>query len=410
MFFRNYPNIIVAMEVGSSKVAVAVSEQRADGSLVLLGVGEAKTSGVRKCEIVNFEYAKQSISHALKDAEEKTDVEISEVYLALSGAHIHSENVELTTAIHSEGNEILQEHLDDLDGMIRHQSLEPGYSFIHEIIRHYRLDDGSTVENPIGLSSRRLSAEYHLISGITTRLQTTIRCVKELGVNVKGFALGSLATAQAILTEAQKREGAIIVNCGAGATDWLAYEAGGVIETGVIAVGGEHLTNDLALGLKLPPLKAEDLKLRHGRVDAAPAGATETVVIPGDYSFEERIVPMESVQMILNARQEETLRIVLGKLSEKPFWPHFRGTVHFTGGASRIPGFLELASEIFPVPVALAMPLPFEGDQSRISRPDLATVTGLLRYAQIEDANTEPEGFGFGSLRKLFAAMRLFSF
>ncbi|HEY8965611.1 MAG TPA: cell division protein FtsA, partial [Candidatus Methylacidiphilales bacterium] len=107
MFFRNYPNILVAMEVGSSKVAVAVSELRNDGSLVLLGIGEAKTSGVRKCEIVNFEYAKQSISHALKDAEEKTGVEISEVYLALSGAHIHSENVELTTAIHSEGNEIL---------------------------------------------------------------------------------------------------------------------------------------------------------------------------------------------------------------------------------------------------------------------------------------------------------------
>ncbi|SDU28703.1 cell division protein FtsA [Verrucomicrobium sp. GAS474] len=408
MFFRNYPNILVAMEVGSSKVAVAVAEQRGDGSLVLLGVGEAKTSGVRKCEIVNFEYAKQSISHALKDAEEKTGVEISEVYLALSGAHIHSENVELTTAIHSEGNEILPEHLDDLDGMIRHQSLEPGYSFIHEVIRHYRLDDGSTVENPVGLSSRRLSAEYHLVSGITTRLQTTIRCVKELGVNVKGYALGSLATAQAVLSEAQKREGSIVVNCGAGATDWLAYDAGAVVDTGVIAVGGEHLTNDLALGLKLPPLKAEDLKVRHGRVDIdheIPAA----VVIPGDYSFEERLVRMDHVLTILNARQDETLRIVLGKLSEQPFWHHFRGTVYFTGGASRVPGFLELASEIFPVPVAMAEPRPVEGDQSHVTRPELATVMGMLRYAQIEDANEVPEG-AFGSLRKFFAAMRLFSF
>ncbi|HEY8966694.1 MAG TPA: cell division protein FtsA, partial [Candidatus Methylacidiphilales bacterium] len=288
--------------------------------------------------------------------------------------------------------------------------LEPGYSFIHEIIRHYRLDDGSTVENPVGLSSRRLSAEYHLVSGITTRLQTTIRCVKELGVNVKGYALGGLATAQAVLTEAQKREGAVVVNCGAGATDWLAYDGGAVVETGVIAVGGEHLTNDLALGLKLPPLKAEDLKLRHGSVDSAESHAP-AVVIPGDYSFEERLVQMESVRAILHARQDETLRIVLGKLAEHPFWHHFRGTVHFTGGASRIHGFLELASEIFPVSVALAVPRPVEGEQSHVARPELATVMGLLRYAQVEEAGQEPESaFSLGGLRKFFAAMRLFSF
>ena len=411
MFWKKDRNIVVALEVGSSKVAAAVAELREDGSLLILGVGESQSHQVRKCEIVDFEIAQKCVHDALNDAEQKSDVSINEVYLAISGAHIRSGNVRLTTAIDSEGYEIVPEHLDDLASMARQQPLNQGYVLVHDIIQHYRLDDGSMTENPVGLSSKRLVADYHIVSGIATRLQTIVRCVKELSIDVRNYALSIYATAQAVLTQEQKQEGAIVINLGAGVTDYIAYQNGAVVHTGVLGVGGDHLTNDLVAGLKLPFVKAEQLKREYGNVHALVPEASGYVTLPGSYSFEERNIALSTVVDIMNARQGELLEIVRTDLEAQAFWADFHGAIHFTGGASRVSGLVLLASEIFSCPVALAGECPLEGDQGYAGRPELATVLGLLHYARVVEASEPPPtALGrFGrTFRKVFSNLGLF--
>src|SRR5471030_621700 len=410
MFWGKSRNIVVALEVGSTKVAVAVGEIRPDGTLALLGIGEASSGQVRKCEIVDFEVAQGCVRDALGEAELKTDVVIAEVYLAISGAHVHSTNTRVTTLISNDGDEITPDNLQELHDMATAQPLPTDHAIVHHLLQHYVLDDGSTTDNPIGLASRQLTAHFHQVYGLATWLQTTIRFVKELSIEVKHYALSSYATAQAVLTRSQKQLGAIVINLGGGISDYIAYQKGAVVHTGVLGVGGDHLTNDIVSGLKIPYAKAELLKKSEGSVIPDPTEADDRITLPGAYKFEERRLYRASLNTIMQARQAEIFEIILEDLQNATFWPDFAGTIYLTGGASQVNGLLELASQIFPYPVELAHQSPFDGDQNYGRRPDLSTLLGLLQYArQAELEASSARGFARvgQSLRRALANMRL---
>jgi cell division protein FtsA len=410
MFWGKSRNIVVALEVGSTKVAAAVGEIRPDGTLALLGIGEAASGQVRKCEIVDFEVAQGCVRDALAEAEQKTDVVIAEVYLAISGAHIRSTNTRVTTLISNDGDEITPENLQELHDMATAQPLPADHAIVHHLLQHYVLDDGSTTDNPIGLASKQLTAHFHQVYGLATRLQTTIRCVKELSIEVKNYALSSYATAQAVLSRNQKQLGAIVINLGGGVSDYIAYQKGAVVHTGVLGVGGDHLTNDIVSGLKIPYAKAELLKKNEGSVILDPAEGEARITLPGAYNFEERLIHRTSLNTIMQARQAEIFEIILEDLQNAPFWPDFAGTLYITGGASQVKGLVELASQIFPCPVELAHQSPFDGDQTYGRRPDLSTLLGLLQYARQAEMEL-PAARGFArvgqSLRRALASMRL---
>jgi cell division protein FtsA len=410
MFWGKSRNIVVALEVGSTKVVAAVAEIRPDGTLALLGIGEANSGQVRKCEIVDFEVAQGCVRDALAEAEQKTDVVIAEVYLAISGAHIRSSNTRVTTLISNEGDEITHDNLLDLQEMATGQPLPADHAIVHQLLQHYVLDDGSTTDNPIGLASKQLTAHFHQVYGLATRLQTTIRCVKELSIDVKNVALSSYATAQAVLSNNQKQLGAIVINLGGGVSDYIAYQRGAVVHTGVLGVGGDHLTNDIVSGLKIPYAKAEQLKKTEGSVILDPAESESTMTLPGSYNFEERIIYRSSLNTIMQARQAEIFEIILEDLQNAPFWQDFAGTVYITGGASQVKGLIELAAQIFPCPVELAHQSPFDGDQTYGRRPDLTTLLGLLHYARKAEMDLPPAR-GIArvgqSLKRALASMRL---
>lgn len=410
MFWGKTRNIIVALEVGSTKVAAAVGEIRPDGTLALLGIGEAASGQVRKCEIVDFEVAQGCVRDALAEAEAKTDIVIGEVYLAISGAHLRSSNTRVTTVVNNDADEITAENLQELHDMASAQPLPTDHAIVHHLLQHYVLDDGTTSDNPIGLASKQLTAHFHQVYGMATRLQTTIRCVKELGIDVKNFALCSYATAQAVLSRNQKQLGAIVINLGGGVSDYIAYQKGAVVHTGVLGVGGDHLTNDIVSGLKVPYAKAELLKKTEGSVILDPAGRDDLITLPGAYNFEERQIYRESLNTIMQARQAEIFEIILEDLQNVPFWHDFAGTIYITGGASQVKGLVELASQIFPCPVELAHQSPFDGDQNYGRRPDLSTLLGLLHYARQAELEI-PSSRGFArvgqSLRRALASMRL---
>jgi len=410
MFWGKSRNIVVALEVGSTKVAAAVGEIRPDGTLALLGIGETASGQVRKCEIVDFEVAQGCMRDALAEAEQKTDVVIAEVYLAISGAHIRSTNTRVTTLISNDGDEIGQENLQELHDMATAQPLPADHAIVHHLLQHYVLDDGSTTDNPIGLASKQLTAHFHQVYGLATRLQTTIRCVKELSIDVKNYALSSYATAQAVLSRNQKQLGAVVINLGGGISDYIAYQKGAVVHSGVLGVGGDHLTNDIVSGLKIPYAKAELLKKTEGSVILDPAESEDRITLPGAYNFEERSLYRASLNTIMQARQAEIFEIILEDLQNAPFWPDFAGTIYITGGASQVKGLIELACQVFPCPVELAHQSPFDGDQNYGRRPDLSTLLGLLQYARQAELEL-PSARGLArvgqSLRKALASMRL---
>jgi cell division protein FtsA len=410
MFWGKSRNIIVALEVGSTKVAAAVGEIRPDGTLALLGIGEAGSGQVRKCEIVDFEVAQGCVRDALAEAEQKTDVVIAEVYLAISGAHVRSSNTRVTTLINNDGDEITPENLQELHDMATAQPLPVDHAIVHHLLQRYVLDDGSMTDNPIGLASKQLTAHFHQVYGLATRLQTTIRCVKELSIDVKNYALSSYATAQAVLSRNQKQLGAIVINLGGGISDYIAYQKGAVVHTGVLGVGGDHLTNDIVSGLKIPYAKAELLKKTEGSVILDPAESEDRITLPGAYNFEERSLYRASLNTIMQARQAEIFEIILEELQSAPFWPDFAGTIYITGGASQVKGLIELASQVFPCPVELAHQSPFDGDQTYASRPDLSTLLGLLQYARQAEMEI-PSAKGLArvgqSLRKALVNMRV---
>src|SRR5260370_14236681 len=234
-------NIFVGLEVGTSKICVAVAEAHHEGTLKILGVGNARSGGVRKGEIVDFETAKRCVHDAIVDAEEKSDVEISEVYLGITGGHIRSFNNRGVVLL-EEGREEIDEHdLEDVRTNAREVSLPVEDCILHTIIQHYYVDGQDGVLNPLGLFGKKLEADFHVVYGIRTRIQNAIRCVKELELETADVVINSFATAQAVCDKNHKQQGALVIDIGGGTADVVVYVEGGVEESRAIAGGGGHL-------------------------------------------------------------------------------------------------------------------------------------------------------------------------
>lgn len=402
---RNEPDILIAVEIGTHKIVAAVAEMTAARELNVIGLGEEVSAGVRKGEIVDFKAASDAIQSALVKAEEITDVQIAEVYLALSGGHIGSRRITVRTAITDEDQTIREEHLNDLALMASAQPIPADHVRIHELPQHYYLDNETAVDQPVGLSSSSLTASYHVIHGMETRLETTVRSIRELGIMVKGCAVSSYAAAQAVLSDAQKMAGAVLIDLGAGTTDYIVYAKGAVVHSGVLGVGGDHLTQDLSVGLKIPYARAERLKVEQGHLDMEGFPPDDRILLPREGTFDEKLIWRESMSLIMRLRQEELLKLVMEDIERAGVWPLVNGGVFLTGGASRVRGLLPLASAIFPAPVQLVAGPRTEGDDRMIGgRPDLVTVLGLLRYAQMTELR-EGRPRGWARLRQSFRSV-----
>ncbi|MFH1067796.1 MAG: cell division protein FtsA [bacterium] len=408
---RNEINVLVALEVGTSKVVAAAAGLRADGSMMLLGVGEAPSSGVRKGEIVDFRDAQACVRQALHSAEKEADVEIKEVYLVLTGSHITSRTDVVRANIDNEDKQVTEADVEELKQLADRLVIPRDYVIVRSLLQHYCLDNQAISREPVGLSSQTLEAHYHLIYGLKTRLQTTVRCVREQDIDICGYAPASYAMAQSTLSSRAKQAGALAIDMGAGVTNYIVYLEGEAVHTGVIGVGGDHLTQDLAMGLRLPESKAEKLKKTHGDLFMDGHHRDEQIIMERDMTFEERVIYRDSMIKILNVRQRELLELIEQDIEFRGLWPRLAGGVFITGGASQIKGLHRLASEVFPVPVELVHEHTFDGGQTYNKRPDLSTVLGMLKCAHREELQKmRPSGWKHfhRSFMNLLASMRLF--
>jgi cell division protein FtsA len=399
-------DLMVGLEIGTSKICVVVGEGRPDGTIKILGVGQAPSRGVRKGEIVDFETATKCVHEALVDAETKSDVMIRSVYVAVTGSHMQSFNNRGLVMLPEDREEIDEQDVEDVKINAREVSIPAQNLFLHSIIQHYHVDGNDGVLNPVGMLGQRLEADFHIIHGVRTRFQNTIRCVKELPLDVDDVVFSPLAAAQVVLTPQQKNHGALVIDIGGGTTDYILYSDGAVKQSGVLAVGGDHITNDISMGLRIPMTRAEKLKVEEGSVVLGNCLPGETVLLKDDSGFAGKEIERETLNNIIHLRVRETFELLKRKLEEEPFINFIGEGIFITGGCSHLKGIAHLAEEVFELPARVAHAQTMSGLTSAFENPQFSTAIGLIKYAQAVQAD-RPATRGFrGLITKFFSGMR----
>jgi len=376
-------SLIVGLEIGTSKICVVVGETMDDGTVSIIGVGQAPSRGVRKGEIVDFDTAQKCVREALVDAEEKGDVTIENVFLAITGSHISSFNNRGGVNIKEEQEEIGEADCALVQASAKQVSLPSPNIFIHSILQHYYIDGQEGILNPLGFIGERLEADFHIIHGVRNRIQNTIRCVKELDIIVEDVVFNPVATAQVVLNQNQKNLGALVLDIGGGTTDYIVYVDGVVKKSGVLAVGGDHINNDISMGLRIPLARAEKLKIDEGSAILGNNLPGETVFLKDDHGFVGKEIERETLNMIIHMRMRELFEMLKRMLEEEDYLELLGAGIFLTGGTSLLRGINHLATEVFEaIPVHLTHAQTIAGVTAVSSNPQFSTAIGLIKYAQ----------------------------
>jgi cell division protein FtsA len=380
--------IVVGMEIGTSKVAVVVGDVRPDQPIHILGVGLTPSRGVRKGEIVDLETAARCVRDALADAENASEIDIRSVYLGVAGAHVRSFQSRGSVLIPDDQGEVYLSHIQQVQESARNVQIPPDHCFIHSILQHYYVDGQDEVLNPVGLQGSRLEADFQMVHGSSKRIANSMNCVRGLGVEVTLPVFNAVAAAQVVLNADQKNAGAVVIDMGGGTTDFIAYNHGAVTSCGSLAVGGDHITNDISLGLRLPMARAEWLKVQEGAVLLTGEAAEGRVVLKPEAGFAGCVVERKLLNTIIACRVRETLELVRRELEAAKAMRYLGGGVLLTGGCSLLEGIDDLAADVFGVPVRLTHAHAMSGPASAYENPQLSAAIGLIKYAQV----MQPEG------------------
>jgi len=415
--------ILAGIEIGTSKVCCVVAEVDGEGGLRILGAGETESVGVRKGEIVDMKYATECVHDALSEAETNSEVRISDVIAVVSGSHIQGCNSRGSVRI--ERGEIVQA---DIDAVVANASevsnIPPEQPFLHNIVRYYYVDGQAGVVDPIGMEGSQLDVDVHIIHGITNRLQNTTRCIEENDVKIEKFTAASLASAYAVTDVSQRDSGVLVIDIGGGVTDWVVFAEGVVRMSGVLAVGGDHVDNDISLGLHLPTKRAKVLKETKGNAVLPPnAPPLETlvdrlvegnailspehapddiIVLKNEGGFAGKNISRCMLNAVVHVRMKNIFEIIKRQAStEIPVNLLGMGVV-LTGGSSLLAGITEVAESVFGVPAQLGREVSASGPKSILSDPRYATVIGAIRHRQMELLEEESEGGFFDKFKRIF--------
>jgi cell division protein FtsA len=384
--------IHVGLEIGTSKTCMVIGEVKADSAVKILGIGETKSAGVRKGEIYDYSQARACLKDALTKAEDSSDVEIGSVFLAVTGAHIQGVNNRGTFRLPDGDPVVSAEHVEEARTIAREVHIPQDHVYIHPIIRNYWLDGLEHSTSPIGLFGKTVEADFHVVHGIGTRIQNSIRLVREMPLEVDDIVFSPIATAQMALDREQRERGALVIDIGGGTTDYALYLGGVITASGCIPVGGDHITNDIHLVTGLPFSKAERLKITEGDASPDPVHSVGTARIIDERGFAEVEVHRAVLNEVIHQRLEETLCLVRQRLPAGAVQAIGAG-IFLTGGTSLMRGFSELASEVFGRDIYLPEPPEISGVQASFKDPRYATAIGLIRYAQIfETERASPPG------------------
>jgi cell division protein FtsA len=385
-------SIIVGLEIGTSKVCAVVGEFNAEGALNIVGVGQARSRGVRKGEIADAPVAEEDVRHAIVEAEQMADVEIRSVYLGITGGHIRGFNNRGVHPVVSADREISEEDVQDVIKNAKAINLPAENHVIHAIRQHFLVDGQDGIINPVGMLGARVEVDVHVIHGNLNRMQNAIRAVKGLQLEVDDIVFNGLASSLALLTNEQKELGSLVIDIGGGTTEYVVYASGIIKHTGVLAVGGDHISNDLAYGLKVPLSRAEKLKIDHGSALVDDSVKGQALTIGNDLGMPLKVINLENLRRIMSLRLEEIFQLIGQDLEQAQVIDYLRSGVFLCGGASRSPQIAKLAEQVLEMPVTLGKTNSISGLKSALDQPEFATAIGLVKFGSFQQRKRAAKG------------------
>jgi cell division protein FtsA len=397
-------SIIVGLEVGTSKVCAVVGEINAAGALNLIGIGQARSRGVRKGEIADASAAAEDIRSAIVEAEQMADAEIRSVYLGVTGGHVRGFTNRGVHPVVSADREITREDVEDVIKNAKAINLPAENYVLHAIRQHFLVDGQDGITDPVGMLGARVEVDMHVVHGNFNRLQNPIRAIKGLQLEVEAIVFNGLSSALALLTNEQKELGAVVIDMGGGTTEFVLYHGGIIKQTGVFAVGGDHISNDLAYGLRVPLSKAEELKVKHGSALVLEADKGQSVTTSSELGQAARSVNLEHLRRIMSLRLEETFELIERELAEANHLELLRGGIVLCGGGARIPGIQQLAERIFHLPCSLGKTCSIAGLKSALDQPEFATAIGLVKFGSFQQRKKSGNALT-RALRETFGGM-----
>lgn len=394
MFFARKDRDIVAVEIGTGKMVAAVANVGRDGLVRILGVGEGPSAGVRKGEIIEPDAAREALRDVIAKAEDSSGVEIMEVYLTLSGAHIECALQTATAEIRGDEQHIDEEDVAVVCRAAEEAQLPPDRLHVATLPGVFRIDGGEPVSRPIGMLGHRLDGEFLVVNGVASRLKNIISRVQELSIRVEDVVLAPVASAERVLGPELRESGALVIDLGAGLTHFAVVLEDRVVHLGIVGVGGDHLTQDISRAFNLPRANAEELKIQHGTVEPAAFEEGEMIELKPRSGFMGKQLLARELATVMRARLEETFEIVREQIPEEML-AVLGGGVVLTGGGSRTRGLAALAERVLGLSTAPAYTGGLAGNIDIIAKPELSTVLGSLIWAQCRiEEEREKENFG----------------
>ncbi len=381
----NASSIIVGLEIGTSKVCAVVGELGADGALNIVGLGQARSRGVRKGEIADAQLAEEDVRHAIVEAEQMADVEIRSVYLGVTGGHLRGFNNRGVHPVVSADREISEDDVQDVIKNAKAINLPAQNHVIHAIRQHFLVDGQDGITNPVGMLGSRIEVDVHVVHGNLNRLQNAIRTVKGLQLEVDDIVFNGLASSLALLTNEQKELGSLVIDIGGGTTEYVVYGNGIIKHTGVLAIGGDHVSNDLAYGLKVPLSRAEQLKIEQGAAMLDDAVKGQTLNCTTELGLPLKPVNLEHLRRIMSLRLEEIFQLIAQDLEQAGLCDYLRAGVFLTGGGARVPHIARLAEPVLQMPVSIGKTNSISGLKSALDQPEFAAAIGLVKFGSFKN-------------------------
>ena len=382
--------VFVGLDIGTTKIACIITELGEDDELKVIGVGVCQSVGMRKGVVVNIEKTVSSIKKAVEEAELMAGVDVDAVWVGIAGEHIRAINSRGVVAIAQEGrsdSEITLEDVDRAIGAAKAVAIPGDREILHVIAQEFCVDAQSGIKDPVGMCGARLETQVHIITGAIASAQNIMKCVEKAGLKVIDLVLEPLASSYAVLNSDEKELGVALVDIGGGTTDIAIYLDESIRHSAVVGLGGTNVTRDIAIGLRTPVEKAEEIKRKHGCAYLPLLRGNETFMVPGVGGHDDRNVTKDSLVGIIEPRMEEILSLVLREIKRTGYAEMLGAGVVLTGGGSLMEGVKEKAENIFQSSVKLGVPTRFVGLTEAVKSPIHATGIGLCMYAV--DSNSE---------------------
>ncbi|PLW82941.1 cell division protein FtsA [Kineobactrum sediminis] len=372
--------MIVGLDIGTSKVVAIVGELSAEGSIEVIGIGSHPSKGMKKGVVINIESTVQSIQRAVEEAELMAGCQIHSVYVGIAGSHIRSLNSHGIVAIRD--REVFPADLERVLDAAQAVAIPADQKILHILPQEYVIDNQEGIKEPLGMSGVRLEAKVHLVTCAVNASQNIEKCIRRCGLEVEEIILEQLASSYSVLTDDERELGVCLVDIGGGTTDIAIFTDGSIRHTGVIPIAGDQVTNDIAMALRTPTQYAEEIKIKYACALTQLAGPDETIKVPSVGDRPPRDLSRQSLAEVVEPRYDELFTLVQAELRRSGYEEMIPAGVVLTGGTSKMEGVVELAEEIFHMPVRVGYPNSVKGLSDIVRNPIYATGVGLLQYGE----------------------------